>query len=276
MRAFASARSAGSRLPLRRRASSSSRRRRRRRSAPAMSTCSSSRSARRRAASSCRSPPRAGAICVDKSSAYRLVDGYPLVVPEVNGRRALEALERDRIVANPNCCTIPLTCVLKPLHDEAGLQRVRVVHLPVGLGRRSPADGRARGRAAGRPRPRHGLDVGGRRVGRGGEAPRRDAQDHGAARSPDLRDLRARARHGRSLGGRLDRARASRSRPRTRPRCSASAPSIRVLDLPEFPTPAAAAGDRRGARRPHPARRRRPRTGSRSTSRATTSARAPR
>ena len=67
-----------------------------------------------------------GAICIDKSSAYRLVDGYPLVVPEVNGGRALEALERDRIVANPNCCTIPLTCVLKPLHDEAGLARVRV------------------------------------------------------------------------------------------------------------------------------------------------------
>jgi len=68
----------------------------------------------------------AGALCVDKSSAYRLVDGYPLVVPEVNGRRALEALERDGIVANPNCCTIPLTCILKPLHDEAGLERVRV------------------------------------------------------------------------------------------------------------------------------------------------------
>jgi aspartate-semialdehyde dehydrogenase len=67
-----------------------------------------------------------GAICIDKSSAYRLVDGYPLVVPEVNGARALEALARDRIVANPNCCTIPLTCVLKPLHDEAGLVRIRV------------------------------------------------------------------------------------------------------------------------------------------------------
>jgi aspartate-semialdehyde dehydrogenase len=68
----------------------------------------------------------AGAICVDKSSAYRLVDGYPLVVPEVNGRRAQEALERDHIVANPNCCAIPLTCVLKPLHDAAGLARVRL------------------------------------------------------------------------------------------------------------------------------------------------------
>jgi aspartate-semialdehyde dehydrogenase len=41
----------------------------------------------------------------------------------VNGNRALE---HDGIVANPNCCTIPLTCVLKPLHEEAGLVRVRV------------------------------------------------------------------------------------------------------------------------------------------------------
>ena len=68
----------------------------------------------------------AGAMCVDKSSAYRLVDGYPLVVPEVNAQRAVESLARDRIVANPNCCTIPLTCVLKPLHEAAGLARVHV------------------------------------------------------------------------------------------------------------------------------------------------------
>ena len=67
-----------------------------------------------------------GAICIDKSSAYRLVDGYPLVVPEVNGARALEALKRDRIVANPNCCAIPLTTTLKPLHDAAGLKSVHV------------------------------------------------------------------------------------------------------------------------------------------------------
>jgi aspartate-semialdehyde dehydrogenase len=64
-----------------------------------------------------------GAACVDKSEAFRLTDGIPLVVPEVNGARALE---HEGIVANPNCCTIPLTCALKPLHDEAGLRRVRV------------------------------------------------------------------------------------------------------------------------------------------------------
>jgi aspartate-semialdehyde dehydrogenase len=66
---------------------------------------------------------RGGATCVDKSAAFRLADGVPLVVPEVNGARAEE---HEGVVANPNCCTIPLTCVLKPLHDAAGLRRVRV------------------------------------------------------------------------------------------------------------------------------------------------------
>ena len=66
---------------------------------------------------------RGGAVAIDKSSAYRLEPGIPLVVPEVNGGRALE---HDGVVANPNCCTIPLTCVLKPLHEAAGLVRVRV------------------------------------------------------------------------------------------------------------------------------------------------------
>ncbi len=64
-----------------------------------------------------------GAVVIDKSSAYRLQDGIPLVVPEVNGERALG---NGSLIANPNCCTIPLTCVLKPLHEAAGLVRVRV------------------------------------------------------------------------------------------------------------------------------------------------------
>src|SRR3954454_19981873 len=62
-----------------------------------------------------------GAVAIDKSSAYRLDPRYPLVVPEVNAGRAT-----GEIVANPNCCTIPLTAVLKPLHEAAGLARVRV------------------------------------------------------------------------------------------------------------------------------------------------------
>jgi aspartate-semialdehyde dehydrogenase len=66
---------------------------------------------------------RGGAVCVDKSSAFRLEDGVPLVVPEVNGERVRE---HDGVIANPNCCAIPLTLVLKPLHDAAGLRAVRV------------------------------------------------------------------------------------------------------------------------------------------------------
>ena len=66
---------------------------------------------------------RGGALCVDKSEAFRLQDGIPLVVPEVNGARALE---HEGIVANPNCCSIPLTLVLKPLRDAVGLRSVRV------------------------------------------------------------------------------------------------------------------------------------------------------
>ncbi|HVV58359.1 MAG TPA: Asd/ArgC dimerization domain-containing protein [Gaiellaceae bacterium] len=66
---------------------------------------------------------RGGAVAIDKSAAYRLEPGIPLVVPEVNPERALE---HEGIVANPNCCAIPLTCTLKPLLDAAGLTRVRV------------------------------------------------------------------------------------------------------------------------------------------------------
>jgi aspartate-semialdehyde dehydrogenase len=65
---------------------------------------------------------RGGAVAIDKSSAYRLQDGVPLVVPEVNGSRAAE---NDGIIANPNCCTIPLTMTLKPLREAAGLARMR-------------------------------------------------------------------------------------------------------------------------------------------------------
>src|SRR4029079_9751930 len=53
--------------------------------------------------------------------------GVPLVVPEVNGARAPE---HEGLVANPNCCAIPLTCVLAPLHEAAGLRRIRVATSP--------------------------------------------------------------------------------------------------------------------------------------------------
>ena len=87
---------------------------------------------------------RGGAVCVDKSSAYRLQPGVPLVVPEVNGIRAKE---HQGIVANPNCCTIPLTCTLKPLHDAAGLERVRVATYQSASGAGAEAMERLRGQS---------------------------------------------------------------------------------------------------------------------------------
>ena len=64
-----------------------------------------------------------GCVVVDKSSAFRMDPGVPLVVPEVNP----EALDEHRgIVSNPNCSTIQLVAALKPLHDAAGLAHVTV------------------------------------------------------------------------------------------------------------------------------------------------------
>ena len=63
-----------------------------------------------------------GAVAIDKSDAYRLAEGIPLVVDGVND----EVLNGNEIVANPNCSAIQLACVLKPLHEAAGLARVRL------------------------------------------------------------------------------------------------------------------------------------------------------
>jgi len=66
---------------------------------------------------------RGGALVIDKSDAYRLTPGIPLVVAGVNDDAVGDG---DRIVANPNCSAMQLTCALKPLHDAAGLARVRL------------------------------------------------------------------------------------------------------------------------------------------------------
>lgn len=63
-----------------------------------------------------------GAVVIDKSDAYRLTDGIPLVVAGVND----DAVQEDAIIANPNCSAMQLTCVLRPLEDAAGLARVRL------------------------------------------------------------------------------------------------------------------------------------------------------
>jgi aspartate-semialdehyde dehydrogenase len=66
----------------------------------------------------------AGAIVIDNSSAWRMDPDVPLVVSEVNPH-ALARIPKG-IVANPNCTTMAFMAVLKPLHVEAGLNRLVV------------------------------------------------------------------------------------------------------------------------------------------------------
>jgi aspartate-semialdehyde dehydrogenase len=68
---------------------------------------------------------KAGAVVIDNSSAFRMDDDIPLVVPEVNAEKV--ALYKNRgIIANPNCSKIQLVCVLAPLHRRYGIKRVVV------------------------------------------------------------------------------------------------------------------------------------------------------
>src|SRR2546430_7141690 len=62
-----------------------------------------------------------GALVIDNSSAWRMKENVPLVVPEVNGD---DIRENEGIIANPNCCAIPLTVVLNPLKKNEGVERV--------------------------------------------------------------------------------------------------------------------------------------------------------
>ncbi|MBD5238735.1 MAG: aspartate-semialdehyde dehydrogenase [Bacteroidales bacterium] len=65
-----------------------------------------------------------GALMIDNSSAFRMDDDVPLVVPEVNGDDAFNTPRR--IIANPNCTTIQMVVALKPLNDISPIKRVHV------------------------------------------------------------------------------------------------------------------------------------------------------
>ena len=69
----------------------------------------------------------AGCLMVDNSSAFRMEEGVPLVVPEINPGEAAKALQRNGgkgVIANPNCTTIIALMALAPLHREAGIKRL--------------------------------------------------------------------------------------------------------------------------------------------------------
>jgi aspartate-semialdehyde dehydrogenase len=64
-----------------------------------------------------------GCTVIDKSSLFRLDNDVPLIVPEAN-IAALKGFKAGGIIANPNCCTIPLAVALKPLDNVAKIKRV--------------------------------------------------------------------------------------------------------------------------------------------------------
>ncbi|KQS57340.1 aspartate-semialdehyde dehydrogenase [Brevundimonas sp. Leaf363] len=68
---------------------------------------------------------KAGPIVIDNSSAFRMDDDVPLIVPEVNPD-AIKLATKKNIIANPNCSTIQLVTALRPLHDAAKIKRVVV------------------------------------------------------------------------------------------------------------------------------------------------------
>ena len=70
-----------------------------------------------------------GCIVIDNSSAFRMDDDVPLIVPEVNPGTVTDMLKQNggrNIVANPNCSTAQLVVALKPLHDTYQVRRVVV------------------------------------------------------------------------------------------------------------------------------------------------------
>lgn len=66
-----------------------------------------------------------GAVVVDNSSAWRMDPEVPLIVPEVNPED-VNMFKNKGIIANPNCSTIQMVVALKPIYDEAGINRVVV------------------------------------------------------------------------------------------------------------------------------------------------------
>lgn len=78
----------------------------------------------------------AGAVMIDNSSAFRMDEDVPLVVPEVNPEDV--ALHKG-VIANPNCSTIQMVAALKPLHDLSPIKRVVVSTYQAASGAGAPA-----------------------------------------------------------------------------------------------------------------------------------------
>lgn len=78
----------------------------------------------------------AGAVLIDNSSAFRMDEDVPLVVPEVNPQ---DVEWHSGVIANPNCSTIQMVVALKPLYDLAAIKRVVVSTYQAASGAGAPA-----------------------------------------------------------------------------------------------------------------------------------------
>ncbi|MCI8468467.1 MAG: aspartate-semialdehyde dehydrogenase [Eggerthellaceae bacterium] len=78
----------------------------------------------------------AGAVMIDNSSAFRMDDDVPLVVPEVN---PADVAWHNGVIANPNCSTIQMVAALKPLYDLSPIKRVVVSTYQAASGAGAPA-----------------------------------------------------------------------------------------------------------------------------------------
>ncbi|WP_108651518.1 aspartate-semialdehyde dehydrogenase [Dongshaea marina] len=67
----------------------------------------------------------AGAVVIDNTSEFRYEEDIPLVVPEVNPD-AIAGYRQRGVIANPNCSTIQMLVALKPIFDQAGIERINV------------------------------------------------------------------------------------------------------------------------------------------------------
>ena len=188
----------------------------------------------------------AGAVVVDNSSAFRMDDGVPLVVADVNPHAAHG---HAGLIANPNCSTMQLMPVLAALHRRSPLEHVTVATYQSvsGTGQKAIEALREQSAAvlAGEQPPAGVYPIrspstscpspgapGRRRLHRrGAQARQRVAQDPRVARVADQRDLRARARPEFALRGRVG-AHAQAHRARRARELLAAEDGITVVDDP--------------------------------------------
>ena len=84
----------------------------------------------------------AGAVVIDNTSCFRMMEDVPLVVPEVNPDRAADcfkAKEHPRIIANPNCSTIQMVVARAPIHRAVGITRLVISTYQAASGAGAPA-----------------------------------------------------------------------------------------------------------------------------------------